>query len=93
MSDDSSNCAGSTLIAFAVGALLGAGVALLYAPRSGKETREILADKSRELRDKARDARDDAKSYFAGKKAEIEAAVEAGKEAIRQERARAKTEA
>jgi len=37
---------------FAVGALIGAGIALLYAPQSGKETRKLLAQKANLLRDK-----------------------------------------
>ena len=43
--------AGSVLLAFAVGALAGAAVALLYAPASGDETRRKLALKAREGRD------------------------------------------
>ncbi|HZI93299.1 MAG TPA: YtxH domain-containing protein [Patescibacteria group bacterium] len=35
-----------------VGAAVGAGVALLCAPRSGEETRELLAEKARELRNR-----------------------------------------
>jgi gas vesicle protein len=42
--------------AFAVGALVGAGVALLYAPRSGKETRELVCRKARGLKDAAAEA-------------------------------------
>ena len=42
---------GSVLLAFAVGALAGAAVALLYAPASGDETRRKLAQKAREGRD------------------------------------------
>ena len=42
---------GSVLLAFAVGALAGAAVALLYAPASGEETRRKLAEKAREGRD------------------------------------------
>ena len=38
------------MLAFALGALAGAAVALLYAPASGEETRRRLADKSREGR-------------------------------------------
>jgi gas vesicle protein len=34
----------SVALGFALGALVGAGVALLLAPRSGKETRKRLAD-------------------------------------------------
>ena len=38
---------------FVVGAVLGAGVALLLAPASGRETRARLKAKARELRGKA----------------------------------------
>ena len=42
---------GSVLLAFAVGALAGAAVALLYAPAAGEETRCKLAQKTREGRE------------------------------------------
>jgi len=35
---------------FLVGAVLGAGVALLYAPKTGKETRDLLTKKTEEGR-------------------------------------------
>lgn len=38
---------------FLVGSLLGAGIALLKAPRPGDETRAMLADKGMNMRDKA----------------------------------------
>jgi gas vesicle protein len=85
MSDESSSPVGGIVAAFAVGALVGAGVALLYAPQSGKKTRELLARKAGELKDHAEDALDDAKEMVRGKKAQIIAAVEAGKEAIEHE--------
>ena len=89
MSDNTeSRCVGGYLAAFAIGALIGAGAALLYAPRSGKETRELLAKKGRDLKGQATDALDSAKDYVQGKKAEIAAAVEAGKEAMHEERAK-----
>ena len=86
MSENNSSSVGPILTAFAIGALAGAAVALLYAPRSGEETRELLAAKGRELKGKAKDALGDAKDFFDSKKAEITAAVEAGKEAMREER-------
>jgi gas vesicle protein len=46
------NSAGSVLVAFAVGALAGAVVALMYAPASGEETRRKLAEKARDGRQK-----------------------------------------
>jgi gas vesicle protein len=76
------------LAVFAIGALAGAGIALLYAPRSGEETRNLIAAKGRELKGKATDAIGDARDFIDGKKAEITAAVEAGKEAMREERAK-----
>ncbi len=45
---DNGSSAGSVLLAFAVGALAGAAVALLYAPASGAETRRKVAQKARE---------------------------------------------
>jgi gas vesicle protein len=41
--------------AFLRGALFGAGIALLLAPRSGRETRMMLSEKGHELRDRAMD--------------------------------------
>lgn len=73
------------MAAFAIGALAGAGLALLFAPRSGRETRELLVRKTRELKEKAGEALDDAKEVVRGKKAQIIAAVEAGKEAMENE--------
>ena len=48
MSDNSGAGAGTILLAFLVGAVAGAAVALLYAPATGRETREYLSDKARE---------------------------------------------
>ena len=42
--------AGSILLAFMLGAVSGAAVALLYAPASGRETREYLGEQAREPR-------------------------------------------
>ena len=47
------NGSGSMLVAFMLGALAGAAVALLYAPASGEETRRKITEKAREGRDKA----------------------------------------
>jgi len=47
---------GRTFLAgLAIGALVGAGLALLFAPQSGEETRHTVSRKARRL---ARDARD-----------------------------------
>ena len=44
-----------------LGALVGAGLALLMAPQSGAETRRTLTRRARRLADDARDRYDDAK--------------------------------
>lgn len=43
---------GSVFLAFVIGAVAGAAVALLYAPATGEETRRKLAERAREGRDR-----------------------------------------
>jgi gas vesicle protein len=42
------------VLSFLVGALTGAAVAILFAPRSGRETREMLGDRLRESAERGR---------------------------------------
>ncbi len=49
------------LAGFIFGGLVGAALALLYAPQSGEETRTIIREKSIELKDKAIDTSDEAR--------------------------------
>lgn len=46
---------GSNTGAFILGAVVGAGIALLFAPRSGKETQEQLKARARELTEAAQE--------------------------------------
>jgi gas vesicle protein len=48
--------ASGVLLAFMVGATVGAAAALLLAPATGEETREYLGKRAREGRDRAADA-------------------------------------
>lgn len=41
------------IFALIAGGLIGAGVALLYAPRSGEDTRQLLVENSQDIKDKA----------------------------------------
>lgn len=52
MSDNKSDLGGA-LGAFLAGALIGVGVGLLLAPKSGKETRRQLADLAKKAQQKA----------------------------------------
>jgi gas vesicle protein len=56
MDDYTSGRGISTGTALLVGAAVGAGLALLYAPRSGRETRQQLSSGANRLRDRANDA-------------------------------------
>ena len=47
------NKRGGGLMVFLFGGVIGAAIGLLFAPQSGKQTREILIDESDEMVDKA----------------------------------------
>jgi len=48
MAENNGAGTGTVLLALLVGVIAGAAVALLYAPASGRETREYLGDRARE---------------------------------------------
>ena len=79
---------GSLMVAFVIGAMTGAAVALLFAPATGEETREFLGQKAREGRDKARDAMDQGRDYYRSQRDNLVTAVERGREAFQQARER-----
>ena len=76
------------MVAFVVGALTGAAVALLFAPASGEETREFLGQKARDGKAKARDAMDQGRDYYRNQRDTLVTAVERGREAFQQARER-----
>jgi len=56
MSNDERDAGTSgVVLSFLLGALSGAALAILFAPRSGRETREILGEKLRETAERGRD--------------------------------------
>jgi gas vesicle protein len=81
MAEDRSNTSG-VILAFLLGGLTGAALAILYAPRSGRETRELLGDKMREGAERSRELRE--KAVARGKELYDEAAdyVEKQREGI-----------
>lgn len=97
--ENCSSSLGGLFAAFLVGGIVGAAAAVLFAPRSGEETREKLREKAAILRenmeDMARDVKD--KTYQAvekGKglleeqKGKLSSAIDAGKEAMLREKER-----
>ncbi len=93
----SENNSGSSVAFFLAGAGIGAILALLFAPKSGKETRDYISQRASESRDKVtakgqeyrRQAEgyvDKARDVVNKQKDQLSAALEAGKHAYQQEK-------
>ena len=78
--------AGTVILAFALGAITGAAVALLFAPASGEETREYLAERAREGRARAREAVEQGRETLQRQRENLASAVDRGREAFQQAR-------
>jgi gas vesicle protein len=78
--------AGSTLLAFFLGGLVGAGVALLLAPKSGSETRQLIKEYAGEAKGKTdgylEKVKDSAATVVDKVKDSASTVVEKGKEFI-----------
>jgi gas vesicle protein len=90
--------AGYLLVGLGIGSLVG----ILFAPKSGDETREYLAQKAREgtqytqekvreLTERAEEIVEHGREVVTQKKGQIATAIEAGREAYRQEKSLAKS--
>lgn len=88
MSRNEGSGAGSVLLAFVLGAVSGAAVALLYAPATGRETRELLAERAREARERAEAAAEKGREIVDEGRETITNAIERGREAYKQARSR-----
>jgi len=95
-----SDNAGSKIGFFLVGLGIGALVGILFAPKSGEETREYLSKKAdegreyaqrkaQELRERAEDLVERGKTVAVRQKETLSAAVDAGREAYQREKAKA----
>jgi gas vesicle protein len=89
MSRDSGTGAGGVVLAFLVGAVAGAAVALLYAPATGRETRERLGERAREGRDRAADAAARGRDAMNRGRETMANAIERGREAYHEARSTA----
>lgn len=96
MSDEND---GSKIGFFLAGLGIGAVIALLLAPLSGKETRDMIVEKAEEGRDfvktkteeirkQAEDAVEKGKDMVSKQKELLSAALEAGKQAYQEEKAK-----
>lgn len=96
----SENNGASNLGFFLAGLGIGAILALLFAPQSGKETRELIAQKalesrdfvstkSREIREQAEELVEKGKDRLTKEKERVAAAYDAGRQAYREEKSKA----
>jgi len=92
--------AGSKVSFFLVGLGIGALLGILFAPKSGEETREYLTSKAdegrdyaqrkaRELRERAEDLIERSKEIMSRGKDSVSAAMDAGKDAYSREKSKA----
>lgn len=88
---------GSKFGHFLVGMGIGVVVGFLFAPRSGEETREYLRERyedtrddlkrrTQELRERAEEYAEQGKEFVGRQRESVEAAIDAGKRAYRDER-------
>ena len=106
MAEDRYEGSSSNMLFFLLGGLTGAAIALLYAPRPGRETREMLSEqfgdaaergrqlkeqmvaRSRELMDEAGEYVDRQREGIDTRRERLSAAIEAGRQASREEKAK-----
>ena len=88
MARDQGAGAGSILLAFILGAVSGAVVALLYAPAPGEDTREFLGEKAREGKKLASEAAAKGREMVKEGRETLSHAIDRGREAYQQARSR-----
>jgi gas vesicle protein len=86
MARDDGGAAGTVVVAFLLGAVTGAAVALLLAPASGEETRKILTEKAKEGREKATDAARQGREFLNRQRDTLSTAIDRGRDAYNQAR-------
>ena len=95
--DDQGTNVSTIFLSFLAGAAVGAGLALLYAPKTGRELREKIGELTddavgkiknyaNEAQEKIKSTIEDGKEVIREKKSILTTAIEAGKEAMEREK-------
>jgi len=83
MARDQDGHAGAVLMAFVLGAVSGAAVALLWAPNVGEDTRRLLNEKAREGRERATDVARQSREFVSRQRQSLSTAIDRGREAYK----------
>ena len=86
MARDDGAGSGSILLAFILGAVSGAAVALLYAPAAGDDTRKYLGERARDGRERAADMAEKSRQAVTQGREAVTNAIDRGREAYQQAR-------
>ena len=81
MARDHDGHAGAVLMAFVLGAVSGAAVALLWAPHAGEDTRRLVNEKVREGRERAAEAARQGREFAPRQRKNLATAIDRGREA------------
>ncbi len=99
MAEQQSSSTSGVLLSFIVGGLAGAAIAILFAPRAGHETRELISDRvkdgvarGRDLKEqvvnRSQNLRDEAVDFLEERKERLGSAIDAGRQAYDEARSR-----
>jgi gas vesicle protein len=86
MSDERETSLATVVVSFLAGAAIGSGLALLFAPKTGREVREQIKDLTEDavdtIKDYAKEAQEKVKVYARDAQEKVKATYESGKEVV-----------